>query len=76
MQLWQMDVMGGIRARRRGRRVAAHPDASVVGPAVQVCRRVQANGTIRLGARWLSVGRRLGGTEVEVRVAASLLQIA
>ena len=52
------------------------PDASVVGPAVQVCRRVQANGTIRLGARWLSVGRRLAGTEVEVRVSASLLQVA
>jgi len=41
-----------------------------------VCRRVQANGTIRLGARWLSVGRRLAGTEVEVRVSASLLQVA
>ena len=52
------------------------PDASVVGPAVQVCRRVQTNGTIRLGARWLSVGRRLAGTEVEVRVSASLLQVA
>jgi transposase InsO family protein len=51
-------------------------DASVVGPAVQVCRRVQANGTIRLGARWLSVGRRLAGTEVEVRVSTSLLQVA
>ena len=52
------------------------PDASVVGPAAQVCRRVQTNGTIRLGARWLSVGRRLAGTEVEVRVSASLLQVA
>jgi hypothetical protein len=37
---------------------------------------VQANGTIRLGTRWLSVGRRLAGTEVMVRVSASLLQVA
>jgi len=52
------------------------PAASAVGPAVQARRRVQANGTIRLGTHGLSVGRRLAGTEVVVRVSASLLQVA
>jgi len=52
------------------------PGAPVVGPAVEVRRRVQANGTIRLGASTVSVGRRLAGGEVVVRVSASLLQVA
>jgi hypothetical protein len=59
-----------------GDRPGDPPVASAVGPAVEVCRRVQANGTIRLGARWVSVGRRLRGTEVLVRVSAGLLQVA
>jgi hypothetical protein len=56
---------GGNRAR-----------TSVAGPAVEVRRRVQANGTIRVGTRELCVGRRLARTEVVVRVSASLLQVA
>jgi hypothetical protein len=49
------------------------PQATVA--AVQATRRVQANGTIVVGTRELSVGRRLAGTEVVVRAAGRLLQV-
>jgi hypothetical protein len=56
---------------RPGHSRATPPQATVA--VVQATRRVQANGTIVVGTRELSVGRRLAGTEVVVRAAGRLL---